>query len=287
MATVYIKPGSGTGTGTASDPYYYSQKSTAESAAGAGGTILFTDGDYSFASNEIWTNSGTSGNSGNDMTYKSLNPQGAVIKSNTSGTLRQLDVSYSGYINAISVQDFKFIDINFYLQNNVGGEITGNLITTSTAVNIPTNGFLRVKPSSTGTTKFINNSIHFQYNSGNYFEQATAKLAEFSGNTIYISSLNGKTGPVYYTYSQSTDLRSCPIVKNNIFATDDTTGGVLNTQSSFSGSSNNSCFHQFDDSFNTSGGTNNVFADPQFVDSANGDLRLRPTSPCINAGTAS
>ena len=46
---------------------------------------------------------------------------------------------------------------------------------------------------------------------------------------------------------------------------------------------NNNCYH------NTahSGGTDNIFADPQFVDSANGDYRLRPSSPCINAGTAS
>jgi len=36
-----------------------------------------------------------------------------------------------------------------------------------------------------------------------------------------------------------------------------------------------------------SGGTNNIFQDPQFVDSANSDYRLRPTSPCIGAATAS
>jgi hypothetical protein len=221
------------------------------------------------------------------MTYKSLNPQGAVIKSNTSGTLRQLSIEYSGYTNATSVQNFKFIDINFYFYNTAGGEISGNLITTSTAVNIPSNGFLRVHPTNTGTTKFINNTVNFQYNGGNYFENSTSKLAEFSGNTIYISSLNGKTGPVYYTYTTSRDLRSCPIVKNNIFATDDTTGAVLDTQNSFSGSFNNCCFYQFDDSNNGSGGTDNVFADPQFIDVTTGDFRLRPSSPCINAGTAS
>ena len=36
-----------------------------------------------------------------------------------------------------------------------------------------------------------------------------------------------------------------------------------------------------------SGGTNNIFQDPQFVDSTSGDFRLRPTSPCIGAGTSS
>lgn len=282
MATVYIQPGSGTGTGTASDPYFYSQLSTAETAAGAGGTILFTDGDYSLTGTTIWDGVGTSGN---NITYKSLNSQGAVIKSSVGGTLRQLSVGATGNTSTINVQNFKFIDIYFYFYNQGAGEISGNLITTSTAIALPGNAFLRVTGS--GTTKLLNNSIHIQYASGNYVERETSRLAEFSGNSIFISSLNGKTGPVYYTYSTSTDLRSCPIVKNNIFATDDTTGAVLDTQNSFSGSFNNCCFHQFDDSNNGSGGTDNVFADPQFVDGPNDDLRLRPTSPCINAGTTS
>ena len=46
MATVYIQPGSGTGAGSEADPYYYSQLSTAETAAGSGGKILFNDGSY-------------------------------------------------------------------------------------------------------------------------------------------------------------------------------------------------------------------------------------------------
>lgn len=31
-------------------------------------------------------------------------------------------------------------------------------------------------------------------------------------------------------------------------------------------------------------GVGNIYADPQFVDAANGDYRLKPTSPCIDAG---
>ena len=47
----------------------------------------------------------------------------------------------------------------------------------------------------------------------------------------------------------------------------------------------NNCFYLINQS---SGGTDNLFnTNPLFVDSTNGDYRLRPSSPCIGAGTAS
>ena len=281
MATVYIKAGSGTGTGTASDPYFFSQLSTAESAAGAGGTILFTDqgGDYLFGGSATF-------NSSVGATYKSEVKHKAVLKSSSLGSLRQINFGLLGNSSTLNFQDFKCIDMNLAAQNQGAGEMSGVLLTYSTAITAPSNTFIRIVGNA-GTIKFINNVFHFKHNSGNYFVRNLGNLAEFSGNSIFISNLNGKTGPVLYTYSTSTDLRSCPIVKNNIFATDDTTGNVLDTENSFSGSFNNCCFFQFDDSNNGSGGTDNVFEDPQFVDGSNDDLRLRPSSPCINAGTAS
>jgi len=68
--------------------------------------------------------------------------------------------------------------------------------------------------------------------------------------------------------------------KNNIFVgngNSETLGFTPITAS-------NNCYHNNGIS-SGSGGT--VFADPQFVDSATGDYRLRPSSPCINAGTSS
>lgn len=71
MATVYIQPGTGTGTGTLADPYYYSELSSAETAAGSGGTILFVNGDYNFSSHVSFSADG--------VTYKAVNRLGAKI----------------------------------------------------------------------------------------------------------------------------------------------------------------------------------------------------------------
>lgn len=52
--------------------------------------------------------------------------------------------------------------------------------------------------------------------------------------------------------------------------------------------SSNNCYYNTSYTSSSTGlGTNNIFTDPQFVDTTTGDLRLRPASPCIGAGTAS
>ena len=277
MATVYIKPGTGSGSGTLAAPYFYSELGTAETQAGAGGTILFTDGDYPITGTTVLDGVGSSGN---NIIYKSLSLKGAVIKSSSAGTLRQITVGSTGNTSNINVENFKFIDCKIWVNTAGDGSIRGNEITTSTAANILL--FLNAT-SSTGNSKFQNNLMIVTRSSGDYFERDTGNFAEFSGNTIYLEC---GTGSFYFCYAQGNSFAFCTVSKNNILYADD--GSVIDTENnSMALNMSNTCFYQWDSSRNTSGGTNNIFADPLFIDVTNKDFRLRPSSPCINAGTAS
>ena len=105
---------------------------------------------------------------------------------------------------------------------------------------------------------------HFQY-----WDAAT-----ITGNTIVKVGSAGTR-----LYSHAYNSLSPSIFKNNIVV--GTSGTEVLHHAPVTNSNN--CF------FNTgiTGGTDNLFVDPQFVDLASGDYRLRPSSPCINAGTVS
>lgn len=261
MATVYISPTGGAVTqdGTTPDTAYaIGSLATAENDAGSGGTIYFLDGTY----NNVGAGMNTDG-----VTYQSLNLHKAVI----TGT--QFTISGSSSIS-VTIKNFK-------VQTNDRTDIWG----TSTVVD---GCFFDVGNYNYGIyfrsaiAKFSNNIYIHNNISGAYSFGTIGSCSEFSSNTVFLKGLNGRSpGSVG---NLGSNLNGSQTFKNNIFATDDTANNVVSL--SWSQYGTNCCFHQFGSS-NTSGGTNNVFSDPLFVDSTNGDYRLRPTSPCINAGTAS
>ena len=267
MATVYIKPGSGSGSGTQAAPYFYNELATAESAAGSGGTILFTDGSYA-----------TKNFASSGVTYESENLHGASF----TGTGK----NFGGSSASVTVRKMKIV---------LDSSQTIDLIGASTLID---QCHVKVGPSSylfdvnTVGIKITNCLLENNVNApGNFLGDHFNRLAEFSGNTYFVSNINGKSANTVDFDRSGGALASA---KNCIFASDDTADNVIvaSGQGTYgnaaltAGVSTNCCFSGFGTG-NLSGGTNNVFSDPLLVDSANGDLRLRPSSPCINAGTTS
>jgi len=270
MATVYIKPGSGTGTGTLADPYFQSQIATAESAAGADGTVLFTDGEYS----NIVFDAG--------IKYESVNPQGAIFGDDTATAITLFTVGNTANNSSLawSIKGFKFFNIRFRTNKNQAG--TSNIFSNNTVIT-----------TSTVTGNFASVGMFDGYNAG-------VGDLEFHNNSLLYRSVSGDT--IVSRYINTYDIQRCSFVflfadsttrawtgglpsgtTNCIFSSDTVaafpSGLSLNTKATYS------CFHNCNTD-NTASGTN-INGDPLFVDITTGDLRLRPTSPCIGAGTAS
>lgn len=268
---VYIQPGTGTGAGTKADPYYYSQLNTAETDAGSGGTIIFTDGTYSVSGNQTWDKT--------QVTYESENLHGAIIDGGPAirqlifkhNTIKKFHFKMFQFFRAetadggtANLQDLKVVnDTAFAVGNNpgfFGGRTTGNHNTYTRC-----EFFLNVS-GSTGTD--------------NRFVKSGAGVINLTWNecSFYLNTSGLPANALRFDASSAT-----LVFKNTIMAASDS--GKF--QSSFAVASNgtNCCIHNID--HNTSGGTDNVFSDPLYVDTSTGDLRLKPSSPCIGAGTSS
>jgi len=275
MATVYISPtGAGTGSGD-SEANAVNWNSgtglgTAETAAGSGGTIIFLDGSYPFGGTETFA--GASG-----LTYESQNPNEAVL--GDLGTQRTLSSATNG---GITLKGFKTVDLIVTLDVSVSScTIDQCYLSATIARNYGLNSHaIRAGSNSiTPNSGFVKNSV-IEIKANTSADRITQGMdLEITSCTWFMESGSTPTGNMKFLYMPKT-------LKNNIWYLDDSTKWSTTGDGVFADDSSNSCFYQMG-SGNTSGGTNNIFEDPQFVDSANGDYRLRPTSPCIGAGTAS
>lgn len=267
--------GSGSGTGADADnPQTYSTTNlnTAESNASAGDTIFFLPGSYgtppAFEPDK------------DDITYQSTELHGAVFThaSPTDSTILSLG---SASRNGLSLIGFKFVDCGRFQSRTTFTSTTAhtvkqNLFIQNTAITYGNIGILEGY-SSTSATVFTDNAVVANFDGGGrllrYVGPWTIERNSFDITTANVTSLTADG--------------STPVVpndmKNNIWKSND--ASVFSTQVALNANSTNSCFYQMG-SHNAATGTN-IEADPLFVDGSNGDLRLRPSSPCINAGTAS
>jgi hypothetical protein len=276
MATVYIAPtaqGSADGT-SAANAYAYSSLNTAETDAGNGGTILFLDGTYTFSGNQTW-NAGALG----DMTYKSLNDYGAYLVGQTSH--RDIYLG-SNSTSTLKVEGFKSANVSYVTPlNQTATVLTLNKILHADTISStrPTYGIFYGGADSVSGHTISNSSFSLDYSgTSRVFRSAGGATVSFCTFQINCSSV-GSGGITSFP-----GTASVPTSNNSIFASDNQSAIADITIDS--SKLTNCCVYNMHTN-DMSGGTDNIFQDPQLVDPANGDLRLRPTSPCIGAGTSS
>lgn len=269
--------GSGSGTGADADnpqTYTAGNLNTAEAALSSGDTIFFLDGDYNDSPD--FTN-----NNGNSLIYKSLNNQGArfYVTKSAGDSLDEMIVDVTAGQTS-TIDGFRFENMRLWCKDPA--TVRNCKFYTTTSLLSGARGIVR---DQTGASVFHDCVFHYLSHEGN-----TMLTNGTAGNDFQRCSFGFDLSAHTSSVATATGLDNAANLKNCIISADASTF-ISSSIPEFSDTAVNCCINNMgavnDQGGGTGDGTNNVFADPQFVDSTNADLRLRPTSPCISAGTAS
>jgi hypothetical protein len=273
MATVYIFNGtqSGTADGSYSDPYDLSNITTAESDAGSGGIVIFKDGAYTGTSLTF-----ADGSLNYPLTYKAENANDVTITMSTKFTFGNTSLASN-----LTYQDLKFVNS----ATSIGDRVVFRQLSTDTSIRhfadrCTYESFVfgtYFAPASDQERLRLTNCVYKHTGSSHWMghlSDATAQDLELIGCTIYSS---GTGTSIFNRYNVT--------LKNTIIF--DPNNTITTWQSNGSTTITGACDLVRADGTDLKADANNIAQDPQFVDAANGDVRLRPSSPCIGAGTAS
>ena len=287
MAIVYIQPGTGTGSGTLEDPYYFDELSAAHTLAGEQGKVIFLDGEYILVNNNT-TFKGS--------TYEAKNRGKAIIKSSSISYLKYIYVGDTSDNYAVS----KFKGLSF---EDVGSPAWNNR-----AVNI---GSAVDQYHEFESCTFKLYASDYGFLGPGTGSDAPAFSAKFTGCIFdlirYGEGANDGTAPYFYSASalpNGFELKNCVLKFSS--HTDSSLTIVFNDNSGNQeahiqdtiifadpGERVNlgtvpGIFTEKNVVYNNISGAStdpakNVFVDldPKFIDATNNDYRLRPNSPLI------
>lgn len=253
---IYIQSGSGTGSGTEASPYFFDTQYSdafASAVADSSKLLIYENGTYT------WTNAIASdsnvGDTSNQITHKAKNLHEAIFTHSSGLTGITGDPT-------LKWDSVKVVTVDHWA------------------------GYNQYK------NHFILNSCHYISRKYSTFSSLTAT------GTIFEPELGEQSATAMRIVTSTTNtLINCTCIDRNNYSSTYSAGYFM-----AGGTAKNTIFYATGSrsvgpfgagtltncasfNVNTTGAT--VTTDPQFVDAPNGDLRLRPSSPCINAGTAS
>lgn len=279
MANYYFHPTADQGTGSGDSAinakaFTNSALATAEGAISSGDTIFFdTSATYAV---------------GGGLNFCSSETSKVINYKTTDGLKAKFTSTYCALGNTSLVSALTYDDIDVSVSNTNDPFVIYQ--STSQATRLQTfNGclfdavFFFQENGTTGCPRANFTGCIFTQNSNKYFfehRNGGNVAADCVFINCTITNPGGVSGAKTIIFRKvNCTLQNCIILDTTNFYT------TMGVDSTITISPFNSFLQA--DGTSLSSDANNLAVDPQFVDSANGDYRLRPASPCINAGTAS
>lgn len=277
MSTYYIAPSGNDTTGDGSEGSPWQTLSKAIASTVNDDTIILLDGTYTLTGNV----------SLGLRTYRAQNRSKAILDFGGMGYILNFSGTGTFLLDGLVLQNAAYSDPPLMRIDSMANSIVQLNALLFRDMTWGNRGLIKIQNST--TTDLILSGCVFDDvvclagSDGNgilWFNGSGVNSAQFNNGVVYLKSVPSSwTRALAVSYSY-TDI---PMTVTNTIMVNETGQIVRVFDAPSSGGADHCCFYNITSS---PAGTGVITDDPLFIDASNGNFRLRPDSPCLNAGVA-